>query len=67
MMVGHRAKLLVHVQSQNDAPGGIGEARLPPGVGPATANALATPIEGVRFRHYPFASNRVKAALRAAA
>jgi hypothetical protein len=61
-MMGHRAKLLVHVQSQNDAPGGIGEPRLPPGVGLAIANALATLIEGVRF-----GSNRVKAALRAAA
>jgi isoquinoline 1-oxidoreductase beta subunit len=50
------------VGSPDDAPGGIGEAGLPP-VGPAIANAVAA-LTGVRLRRYPFAGDRVNEALR---
>ena len=51
------------VGAPTDAPGGVGEAGLPP-VGPAVANALAV-LTGVRLRHYPFNSDRAKDARRA--
>jgi isoquinoline 1-oxidoreductase subunit beta len=52
------------VGSSADAPGGVGEAGLPP-VGPAIANAVAV-LTGVRLRRYPFHSDRANDALRAA-
>jgi len=55
---------IVLVGSSADAPGGVGEAGLPP-VGPAIANAVAV-LTGVRLRRYPFHSDRANDALRAA-
>jgi isoquinoline 1-oxidoreductase subunit beta len=52
------------VGSSADAPGGVGEAGLPP-VGPAIANAVAV-LTGVRLRRYPFHSERVNDAWTAA-
>jgi isoquinoline 1-oxidoreductase subunit beta len=52
------------ISSPSDAPGGIGEAGVPP-VGAAIANAFAASNGGIRLRHYPFVPDRVKAALRA--
>jgi len=52
------------VSSPSDAPGGIGEAGVPP-VGAAIANAFAACNRGLRLRHYPFVPDRVKMALRA--
>jgi isoquinoline 1-oxidoreductase beta subunit len=52
------------VGSSADAPGGVGEAGLPP-IGPAIANAVAV-LTGVRLRRYPFHSDRANDALRAA-
>jgi isoquinoline 1-oxidoreductase beta subunit len=52
------------ISSPSDAPGGIGEAGVPP-VGAAIANAFAACNGGLRLRHYPFVADRVKAALRA--
>jgi isoquinoline 1-oxidoreductase subunit beta len=57
----------IHIQvisSPSDAPGGIGEAGLPP-VGAAIANAFAACNGGLRLRHYPFVPDRVKTAMRA--
>jgi isoquinoline 1-oxidoreductase beta subunit len=51
------------ISSPSDAPGGIGEAGVPP-VGAAIANAFAACNGGVRLRHYPFVPDRVKMALR---
>jgi isoquinoline 1-oxidoreductase beta subunit len=55
---------IVLVGSSAEAPGGVGEAGLPP-VGPAIANAVAV-LTGVRLRRYPFHSGRVNDAWRAA-
>ena len=52
------------ISSPSDAPGGIGEAGVPP-VGAAIANAFAVSNGGLRLRHYPFVPDRVKMALRA--
>jgi isoquinoline 1-oxidoreductase subunit beta len=52
------------ISSPSDAPGGIGEAGVPP-VGAAIANAFAACNRGLRLRHYPFLPDRVKMALRA--
>ncbi len=52
------------ISSASDAPGGIGEAGVPP-VGAAIANAFAACNRGLRLRHYPFVPDRVKMALRA--
>jgi isoquinoline 1-oxidoreductase beta subunit len=52
------------ISSPSDAPGGIGEAGVPP-VGAAIANAFAACNRGLRLRHYPFVPDRVKMALRA--
>jgi isoquinoline 1-oxidoreductase subunit beta len=57
----------IHIQvinSPSDAPGGIGEAGVPP-IGAAIANAFAASNQGHRLRHYPFLPDRVKTALRA--
>jgi isoquinoline 1-oxidoreductase beta subunit len=57
----------IHIQvisSPSDAPGGIGEAGVPP-VGAAIANAFAACNGGLRLRHFPFVPDRVKTALRA--
>jgi isoquinoline 1-oxidoreductase beta subunit len=51
------------ISSPSDAPGGIGEAGVPP-VGAAIANAFAACNRGLRLRHYPFVPDRVKMALR---
>jgi isoquinoline 1-oxidoreductase beta subunit len=52
------------ISSPSDAPGGIGEAGVPP-VAAAIANAFAACNRGLRLRHYPFVPDRVKMALRA--
>jgi isoquinoline 1-oxidoreductase beta subunit len=52
------------ISSPSEAPGGIGEAGLPP-VGAAIANAFAASNGGLRLRHYPFVPDRVKTAMRA--
>jgi isoquinoline 1-oxidoreductase beta subunit len=52
------------ISSPSDAPGGIGEAGVPP-VGAAIANAFAASNGGLRLRHYPFVPDRVKTAIRA--
>lgn len=51
------------ISSPSDAPGGIGEAGVPP-VGAAIANAFAACNRGLRLRHYPFLPDRVKTAMR---
>jgi hypothetical protein len=69
MIMRGRGKPLVHVEivgSQSDAPGGIGVAGFSR-VDPAIANGVVTMIRGVGLWHYPFGSDHVKAALRAAA
>ena len=57
----------IHIRvigSPSEAPGGIGEAGVPP-VGAAIANAFAASNGGLRLRHSPFVPDRVKMALKA--